>query len=339
MPDATVDSSDADTDADSDSDTGSSTDTDDCSFADVVENCGGGWCEVLPGCFIHGSPESEPCRAFYAEKQVQITLTGPFLTKQTEVTRAEWIAAGFPDPSYGAIDLSAPVNVVNWFDALAYCNAMSEAEGFETCYDLSECTGEVGSGCPEPEPFECTVDTFNCDGPVRKYPSLYDCPGYRLATTAEWEYAARAGTTTATYNGDVTTDNTSGCVSDPPVDPIAWHCGLTDHAMPVALKQPNGWGLFDMLGNAGEWIDYVYTGLGMEINEGNEGPFTDPSGAAEDLNPRRSIRGGGWGRKPCNVRSADHAPPFGYRRSNFYGFRPVRTIFSERRTPARTMAK
>jgi sulfatase modifying factor 1 len=323
---------DSDSDSDGDGDTNTNADTDtgfqteDCEHPDVVENCADGWCTIPPGCFVLGSPESEPCRGKYSETQVQVTLTRPFLIKQTEVTRAEWVAVGFPDPSYGSDSLSTPVNVVNWFDALAYCNALSEAEGLDTCYDLSSCTGEVGSGCPEPEPFECTEGTFKCEAPVRKYPNLYDCPGYRLPTTVEWEYSARAGTTTATFIGNVTTDNTSDCALDPVVDPIAWHCGLTDHIMIVAQKTPNGWGLYDMLGNVGEWDDYVYTGLGLPSETELTPPLVDPVGASETIETRRSLRGRSFMCDACKCRAAQHFGSFANRRANYYGFRPVRTI-------------
>jgi sulfatase modifying factor 1 len=328
--------SDSDSDSDGDSDTNTNTDSDtefqteDCEHPEVVKNCTDGWCTIPPGCFVLGSPENEPCRAPYENKQVQVTLTQPFIIKKTEVTRSEWIAAGFPDPSYKSDYLSAPVNMVNWFEALAYCNALSEAEGLETCYDLSSCVGQIGTGCPDPEApqGECAQfeGLFKCESRVRKFDRMYDCPGYRLPTAAEWEYSARAGTTTATYIGDLSTDSTSGCVSDQAVDSIGWHCGLTDHSMPVTMKNPNGWGLYDILGNVLEWIDYVYTGLGLEYGEGEDGPLMDPIGSIENEELRRGSMGGSFLTEPCNVKSSRDQAKFNWQRQFHFGFRPVRTI-------------
>jgi formylglycine-generating enzyme required for sulfatase activity len=91
---------------------------------------------------------------------------------------------------------------------------------------------------------ECTGVTVTApDGDV------YGCEGYRLPTESEWEYAARAGTTEATYNGDIASGD---CDSASPVlEPIAWHSGSTTH--PAAQKDANAWGVYDMLGNVLEW--------------------------------------------------------------------------------------
>jgi formylglycine-generating enzyme required for sulfatase activity len=94
--------------------------------------------------------------------------------------------------------------------------------------------------------------------------------GLRLPTEAEWEYAARAGTTGARY-GDL--------------DKVAWHYGFGKSSRPVATKEPNAWGLYDMLGNVAEWTaDWL-------------GPYrpnkaTDPRGPG--TGQYRVIRGGNW---------------------------------------------
>ena len=83
---------------------------------------------------------------------------------------------------------------------------------------------------------------------------------YRLPTEAEWEYACRAGTTTALPNGDITELE---CGKDPNLYLIGWYCGNSgDNIQAVAQKKPNAWGLHDMPGNVQEWCqDYfgVYT--------------------------------------------------------------------------------
>ena len=95
---------------------------------------------------------------------------------------------------------------------------------------------------------------------------------YRLPTEAEWEYAARAGTTGDRYGN---------------VDDIAWHAGNSSNEIQsVGTKQPNAWGFYDMLGNVYEWVqDYYgpYPG----------GSVTDPTGPATQSR-RRVARGGSY---------------------------------------------
>ncbi|MEO8098578.1 MAG: formylglycine-generating enzyme family protein [Acidobacteriota bacterium] len=95
--------------------------------------------------------------------------------------------------------------------------------------------------------------------------------GGRLPTEAEWEYAARAGTMGARYGK---------------LDEIAWYennSGLSTH--PVRRKEPNAFGLYDMLGNVVEWTHTWYT---VQHNQENINP-TGPSSAEY-----KSLRGGGW---------------------------------------------
>ena len=121
---------------------------------------------------------------------------------------------------------------------------------------------------------------------------------YRLPTEAEWEYAARAGTTGARYGE---------------LDAIAWYRGNSGgQPHPVGEKRANAWGLHDMLGNVWEW-----TADWFRSYPGAEREF-DYSGS------RRVLRGGSWHDSAGYVRSADRITSPGYRGVTL-GFRLVRT--------------
>jgi formylglycine-generating enzyme required for sulfatase activity len=137
-------------------------------------------------------------------------------------------------------------------------------------------------------------------------------PLYRLPTEAEWEYACRAGTTTAFFHGD-----DEGRLRDYAWYFDNWAAGVGMH--PVGQKRPNRWGLYDMLGNAWEWVNDAF-----DPNYYAVSPAFDPQGpAAATLG--RVLRGGGdtgveWTR--CAARGNE----FPEVQAMDIGFRIVRVI-------------
>ena len=135
--------------------------------------------------------------------------------------------------------------------------------------------------------------------------SQMDKRRYRLPTEAEWEYACRAGTTTAYYTGDTETA----------LGEAGWYhgnSGNTSH--PVGQKQPNAWGLYDMLGNVFQWCGDWY-------GDYPDSDATDPTGA--DSGENRVIRGGSWSDDPATCRCADRSDYSPDRRYYSFGFRVV----------------
>ncbi|MEC7409041.1 MAG: formylglycine-generating enzyme family protein [Planctomycetota bacterium] len=113
---------------------------------------------------------------------------------------------------------------------------------------------------------------------------------YRLPTEAEWEYACRAGTTTAYSFGD-----------DPaPIGEYAWYYDNSeDQYQEVGQKKPNPWGLHDMHGNVSEWVLDQYS----EKFYSQTAKANDPLNIPNELYPR-VVRGGGWDEDPESLRSA-----------------------------------
>ena len=158
------------------------------------------------------------------------------------------------------------------------------------------------------------VETVTWDEAVEFCARLSDLPAekrvgrvYRLPTEAEWEYACRAGTTTAYSFG-----NDQGQLSN-----YGWwkvNSGGATH--PVGLKKPNPWGLYDIHGNVWEWCQDWHGGYFA-------GKLTDPTGPVSGSN--REFRSGGWdcGWEAC--RSAGREKNSGGTRSFSLGFRVLRS--------------
>ena len=186
---------------------------------------------------------------------------------------------------------------MTWYEAAAYCNWLSQKEGIpeeQWCYEKNA-DGKYAAG-------------------MKAKKNYLELTGYRLPSEAEWEYACRAGATTSRYYG----------LTEVLLPQYARYAENGEkHAWPVGGLKPNGFGLFDMLGNVAEWCHEPFTGYGIP----------DPKKATPDISyispvsdgSSRLLRGGSFLIQPSTVRSATRLFSRPSLRSSSFGFRPSRT--------------
>ncbi len=281
-----------------------------------------GFAYIPAGTFTRGTPTTELGHKSN-EWQAEVVIGSPFFLQMAEVSQRDWRAVMESNPSkFAACGDGCPVDSVSWWEGAAYLNARSAKEQLTACYQLEGCTGDAKQAGAKP---------FACEGATLRD----DCTGYRYPTEVEWEYAARAGTTTATYRGNIRLDSTRGFVCGPEqaLDGIAvWYCGAevrfesgvsgTGHEGPVTIgpararvRTPNPWGLYDMLGNVSEWTDSAF------INSPTE-PLPKTAGIVES----RVVRGGSWSDPPLELRAGARSQMAAGSSSPQRGFRPVRRL-------------
>jgi formylglycine-generating enzyme required for sulfatase activity len=243
---------------------------------------------VAPGTFDMGSPLTEPNRGS-AEIQHTVTLTRGFYMSKYEVTEQWWaeVMGGAPTTS------QLPRVNVTWDMAVQFCNTLSLQEGVTPAYVILGTDGNV---------------TWN-----------REASGYRLPTEAEWEYACRAGTTTAFNNG-------TNCLSSN--TEANYNGNFPLRGCPTGISRPartsvgsfpaNAWGLYDLHGNVFEWV-----WDGYRVDHQNL-PAKDP---VHEVGPASSrvFRGGSRGAFAWQCRSAFRQS---YRPTDYsygVGFRPVRS--------------
>ena len=136
---------------------------------------------------------------------------------------------------------------------------------------------------------------------------------YRLLSEAEWEYVARAGSTTKYHWGDYLGTNKANCH----LCGSQWDNTIT---APVGSFEPNAFGLFDTAGNLFEWVEDCW-------NDSYRGAPADGSTWTSGDCSERVLRGGAWAVGKFNVRSSDRLSQSVGKAAGWYGFRVARTLF------------
>lgn len=254
----------------------------------VFSSCGGDGTEMIEvegGTFTMGAT-SEQRDADKNEKPThEVTVSSFYITKY-EVTQEFWKRIMGSNPSRFKGE-KRPVEMVSWYDAVEFCNKLSEKEGLTSAYS--------GSG----ERITCNFQTN----------------GYRLPTEAEWEFAARGGNKSKGYRysgGNNLTD-------------VGWYGALNntgnrtqEEGTPeVGKKSANELGIYDMSGNVWEWCWDWYG----DYRPGSENNPTRPS-----MGKFRVIRGGAWNSNEVLCRCTSRGYRSHSNKSSSLGLRLARTL-------------
>ncbi|MEL6349718.1 MAG: formylglycine-generating enzyme family protein [Myxococcota bacterium] len=246
---------------------------------------------IHPGTFVMGRPFDEEDYSSQFDQSHPVMVTQGYYMGKTEVTQGMWrLVMGDlspldkkhfihvhhpPEPcrNYGLGD-DLPMYCLTWFEAVSFANTLSAAEGLEPCYRI--------------------------EGEDVQWPGGVRCEGYRLPTEAEWEYAARAGTTTPVWTGD-------------DLDAICSYSNIHDcnpsdvGPRSVTERPPNPWRLHDIYGNVEEWCWDWYAGYPLA-------PLIDPIGPPSGTSRiKRGETWNGWkGDATASYRSFKKPDEFGY---------------------------
>ena len=253
---------------------------------------------IPPGEFQMGSSQEEvdsllnaavdriDREAFFGEMPChRVKLTRPFYMGILEVTQDQFQTVTKRNPSQFSGRPDHPVETVSWWDAIEFCNRLSQLESLKPCYKIK-------------------------DGVVAMDPTG---TGYRLPTEAEWEFAARAGTDDRFTSGD----------SETHLSEYGWYADNSDHSTHrVGEKRANAFGLHDVHGNVSEWC-FDWYDPDFYALENHIDPIGPPAPELGILN-RRILRGGAYYKSATDCRLATRGSKPPDDRPMGRGFRVVR---------------
>ena len=234
---------------------------------------------------------------------------------------------GSPADESGHIATEAPQHVVTIDRAFAVGKYEITFDDWEACVSDRRCARLADSGFGRGRRPVINV-SYEDTMPYLAWLSEKTNRKYRLLTEAEWEYAARAGSDKTRFWGNspdqackfANVFNPATMAKYKDSDRVAFRCddGYVETA-PVGSLKPNGFGLYDMLGNVWEWVDDCWN-----ISYG--GAPSDGSAWNTGDCAKRVVRGGGWYYGPRNVRAAKRLPTAPVQRSHDLGFRVARSL-------------
>ena len=247
-------------------------------------------------------------------------VTTPFRMSEYEITRAQFDAIMGTDPSdtSKSSGTSDPVQRVNWYHAITFCNKLSIREGLEPVYSVANIDFYTLGFSSIPTSSNSTWDALIVDWSV---------DGYRLPTEMEWMWAAMGAVDD--YTKPFAGSNGSNVIGDYAV--FGYYSDdegrtMTERSNPVGSKLPNELGLYDISGNIFEWVWDRYD---------NGDSYSDPigtiysdtlAGKGPTTGNSRILRGGFWGSSSgdCTVVNRFTSGPAGDDYLSLLGFRVVR---------------
>ena len=215
------------------------------------------------------------------ESNHQVTLSRGFYISKYPVTQAQYKYVMGTNPAFFTTSYfpynfktnpyNHPVEQVSWYDAVEFCNKLSEMEGLPPAYIIDKNT--------EDENNTHSYDTLKWTVTINP-----ESAAYRLPTEAEWEYACLSGMSTEDYSGSINYNETG------------WYSANSDNRThEVGKKSANTWNLCEMCGNVWEWCwdwydeyDRSFETRTLPSSSGNQDPAGPSSGAY------RVRRGGAW---------------------------------------------
>ncbi len=246
-------------------------------------------------------------------------ITKPYYLGKYPITRQQFKDIMDADPSEEIYSsgMNDPVQRVNWYHAIAFCNKLSLLEDLTPAYWVSGVNFNTLTYAEIPTSSDTNWDAAECN---------WDADGYRLPTEMEWMWAAMGADQDARADAiDAEGINRTGWSknyagegygSGTSIDDYAWYTSnSSSKTHPVGKKQPNELGLYDMSGNVWEWCWDWYASYPT-------GPLTDYSGAGSGS--FSVFRGGSWNYDASYCTVASRSSTYPSYRNNLRGFRVLR---------------